>query len=196
MCARFPAPDRHCSRSAQRGMTLVELVIAIVVVTIGVAGVLAAFNESVRASSSPFFAKQALAIAEALLEEVQLAANTFCDPGDPQYAANPNFQAAAPASCTGGFIEGLGPEAGNARPFDNVNDYNGLALPVITDVSGAAVPGVGGYSATIAVAPATLNTIPAATGEALLITVTVTAPNGEVFALEGYRTRHSPNAMP
>lgn len=196
MCARFPVSDRRCRRPAQRGVTLVELVIAIVVITIGVAGVLSAFNESVRASSNPFFAKQALAIAEALLEEVQLAANTFCDPGDPQYAANPNFQAAAPANCTGGFAEALNPEAGNARPFDNVNDYNGLALATITDVSGAAVPGVGGYSANIAVAAAALHTIPAASGEALLITVTVTAPNGEVFALDGYRSRHSPNAMP
>lgn len=180
---------------AQRGLSLVELVIAMVVIGIGVAGVLSAFNESVRASSSPFFAKQALAIAEALLEEVQLAASTYCRPTDPQYVANPNFIAASPANCSPGFVESMGPEAGDARPFDNVNDYHGLNLNPVTDVSGAAVPGVAGYSATIAVATAALNTIPAGL-DSLRITVTVTAPNGEVFALEGFRTRHSPNAMP
>lgn len=192
MCEPSPAPDSAVSR--QRGVTLVELVIAIVIISLGVAGVLTAFQQAVRASSSPFYAKQALAIAEALMEEVQLAAFTFCLPTDPKYAANPDFQAASTADCTAGFVEALGPEAGDARPFDNVNDYNGFALASITDVSGVAIPGVAGYSATIAVAAAALNTVPA--GEAMLITVTVTAPDGEVFALNGYRTRHSPNAMP
>lgn len=192
MSARSPA--RRPAGRCQRGVSLVELVVAIVVIGVGVAGVLSAFDSAVRGSSTPFVAKQSLAIAEALLEEVQLAAFTFCRPNDPKYAADPNFQAASAADCTAGFVEGLGPEGGDVRPFDNVNDYNGLLLAPITDVSGAAVPGTAGYSATVTVAAAALNTV--AAGEALLITVTVTAPNGEVFALEGYRTRHSPNAMP
>lgn len=195
MCARSPAPERFPVSRRQSGMTLVELVIAIIVISVGVAGVLSGFNEAVRASSSPFVAKQALAIAEALLEEVQLAANTFCRPSDPKYAANPAFQAASTADCTAGFVETMGPDAEDVlRPFDNVNDYSGWGPSPITDVAGAAVPGVAGYSAAIAVTPTALNGIPAA--ESLLITVTVTAPNGEAFTLDGYRTRHSPNAMP
>lgn len=189
---RLPVNGRPTS--TQRGVTLVELVIAIIVISIGVAGVTSAFNEAVRASASPFFAKQALAVGEALLEEVQLAAFTFCRPSDPKYTANPDFQAASPADCTAGFAEAMGAEAGDARPFDNVNDYDLLALPTITDVSGAAVPGLAGYSATVTVTATALSTI--AAGEALRITVTVTAPNGEVFSIEGFRTRHSPNAMP
>jgi MSHA pilin protein MshD len=191
MSVRSPTP-KPMRRSA--GLTLVELVIAIVVISVGVAGVLAAFNEAVRGSAQPFVAKQALAIAEALLEEVQLAGFTYCRPTDPKYAADPGFQAASAADCTAGFIEASGPEAGDARPFDNVNDYDGLALAAITDVAGVAVPGTAGYGATVAVVPGALHTI--AAGEALQITVTVTAPNGEIFALQGYRTRHSPNAMP
>ena len=178
----------------QCGVTLVELIIAIVVITVGVAGVLSAFNQSVLGSATPFVAKQALAVAEALLEEVQLSAFTFCLRNDPKYVANPDFQAASAADCTAGFVEAMGPEAGDVRPFDNVNDYNGLALAAITDVSGAAVPGLAGYSANIAVTAAALSTV--AAGEALRIVVSVTAPSGEVFALEGFRTRHSPNAMP
>ena len=195
MSAPSPAPESLCLRAKrQRGVTLVELVIAIVVISIGVAGVTSAFNEAVRASASPFFAKQSLAVAEALLEEVQLSAFTFCLRNDPKYVANPDFQAASAADCTAGFVEAMGPEAGDVRPFDNVNDYNGLALAAITDVSGAAVPGLAGYSANSAVTAAALSTV--AAGEALRIVVSVTAPSGEVFALEGFRTRHSPNAMP
>ncbi len=193
MSARLPA-RRSSSGMRQRGVSLVELIVAIVVISVGVAGVLAAFDRAVSGSATPFVAKQSIAIAEALLEEVQLAAFTFCRPNDPKYAANPDFQAASAADCTAGFAEGLGPEPGDARPFDNVNDYNGLVLAAITDVSGGAVPGVAGYSAQVSVAPAALNGVAAA--ESLQIVVTVTAPNGEIYALEGYRTRHSPNAMP
>jgi MSHA pilin protein MshD len=191
MSVRLPTrkPPR---RSA--GLTLVELVIAIVVISVGVAGVLAAFSQAVRGSAQPFVAKQALAIAEALLEEVQLAGFTFCHSTDPQYAADPTFQAASAADCTAGFAEASGPEAGEARPFDNVNDYDGLNLAAITDVAGVAVPGTAGYTAAIAAVPTALNAIAAA--ESLQITVAVTAPNGETYALQGFRTRHSPNAMP
>lgn len=195
MSETYPARKfRLRGNGAQLGVTLVELIIAIVIITIGVAGVLSAFQQSVRASSSPFQAKQAIAIAEALLEEVQLSAFTYCQPSDPKYVANPAFQAAGVGDCTAGFAEALGAEAGDARPFDNVNDYNGLALNPVTDVSGAPIPNVAGYSAAIAVVPTALASVPA--GEAMLITVSVTAPNGEVFSLDGYRTRHSPNALP
>ncbi len=195
MCGVSPA-EVHPKHPRQRGVTLVELVIAMIVIAVGVAGVTSAFNNAVRSSAGPFVAKQALAIAEALMEEVQLAAFTFCRPNDPKYVANPNFQAASTADCTAGFVEGMGPEAGDARPFDNVNDYSGLVLLAIVDVNGVAVPGTAGYSATIAVAPAALGAIAVASGDALQITVTVTAPSGENYSLAGFRTRHSPNAMP
>lgn len=173
----------------QSGLTLVELIVAIVVIAVGVAGVMLAFNNAVRSSADPMFAKQALAIAEALLEEVQLAPFTFCDPDDPAAEA-----ADAPGDCA--TPEAFGQEVGDARPFDNVNDYHNWALNPIRDVSGAQVPGLAGYSAAITVANATLGPITAATGDAVLITVTVTAPDGQAYALEGYRTRYAPNDLP
>ena len=90
----------------------------------------------------------------------------------------------------------MGPEAGDARPFDNVNDYNGLNLAAITDITGGPVPFLAGYTALVAVAPVALNGITVASGDALRITVTVTAPTGGTFALDGYRTRYAPNALP
>lgn len=184
MCTKSPVPSL---RAGQLGLTLIELVVAIVVIGVGVAGVLSAFNVAVLGSADPLPNKQAISAAEALLEEVELAPFTYCDPDDPIAAT-----ATDPSQCT--TKEDIGKEGTDARPFDNVSDYDGLTLNPITDVSGAAVPGLAGYSATIAVANAALNGI--AADESLLITVTVTAPGGRTYALQGYRTRYAPNALP
>ena len=69
-------------RPLQAGATLVELVVFIVVVSVAVAAVLLAMNAVTRGSPDPMMRKQALAIAEALLEEVELMPFTFCDPDD------------------------------------------------------------------------------------------------------------------
>ncbi len=62
----------------QRGVTLIELIVFIVIVSVGLAGVLASLNVSVRGSADPLQPKQALAIAEGLLEEVLL--KNYTDP--------------------------------------------------------------------------------------------------------------------
>jgi Tfp pilus assembly protein PilV len=59
-----------CTRKHARGLTLVELIIFIVVVSAAVAGVLAVFTQATRASSDPLIRKQAIAVAESLLEEI------------------------------------------------------------------------------------------------------------------------------
>ena len=170
----------------QRGFTLIELIVFIVIVSVGLAGVLTILNQTTSRSADPMIRKQALAVAEALLEEVMAKPFTWCDPDDAQ---------AATALSAGGCAatEALGAEAGEARDtFDNVNDYNGLPP---TDANIAGVVGAP-YQAAVAVAATALNGIAAASGNALLITVTVNAPGGEVIQLQGIRTRHSPNLLP
>jgi MSHA pilin protein MshD len=193
---------------AERGVSLVELIIFIVVVGVAVVGVLAAINLGTRTSADPMVQKQALAAAEALLEEVQLQPFTICDPDDTAAA-----DAAGPGDCTGGVgganDEGnlpLGPEAGETRavvgtatPFDNVSDYNNFdsdTVGGIRDVSGALIPALAGYRARITVSQQALDVIPAA--QALLIQVRVDGPAGtDVFVvLHGYRVRYAPNALP
>ncbi len=193
MYKRSLVPDRQRSLAVQRrqrGVTLVELIVAIVIISAGLAGILSAFNISVKGSADPVMNKQIISIAEALLEEVQQAAFTYCDPDDT------NAETALNAAGCATLPEVMGPEAGDARPFDNVSDYHGLALATITDVAGVDVPNLAGYSASIAVAPVALNSISLASGDALLITVRVSAPSGQVFSLDGYRTRYAPNVLP
>lgn len=190
MSMRLPANRNQASFYLERGVTLVELIVAIIVISVAIAGVMLAFNVSVRGSGDPMVTKQLVSIAEALMEEVEQAPFTYCDPDDA------NAQTAANASGCASLAESLGPESGDSRPYDNVNDYNGFSLTSITDVAGVAVPNLAGYSASITVAPTTLFSITQASGAALLITVTVTSPSGQTFSLDGYRARYAPNAVP
>lgn len=171
-----------------RGVTLIELIVFIAIVSVGLAGLMSTYTAAVRGSADPMQRKQALAIAEALLEEVSRAAFTWCDPADA------NLDTATSAAGCASLPENSGPEAGNSRPYDNVNDYAGFTLASITDQSGNAISGLSGYSANVAVSAAALNGI--AAGEALRVTVTVTAPDGNSYALDAWRTRYAPNAPP
>jgi MSHA pilin protein MshD len=72
----------HDLSEGPRGVSLIELIIFIVVVSIGLAGVLMAINTAVAGSADPMVRKQALAAAESLLEEIMLQPFTYCTPGD------------------------------------------------------------------------------------------------------------------
>ncbi|MDH4285372.1 MAG: prepilin-type N-terminal cleavage/methylation domain-containing protein, partial [Gallionellaceae bacterium] len=84
-----------CTHHSQRGISLIELIMFIVIVGIALAGVLLVMNKVTASSADPLVRKQALAIAESLLEEVELMPFTFCDPDDINAAS-----AVSPASCT------------------------------------------------------------------------------------------------
>jgi MSHA pilin protein MshD len=185
-----------------RGLTLVELVVFIVIVGIAFSALLAAFSTFTRSSPDPLIRKQALAIAESLLEEVELMPFTFCDPDDAHAstATASTISLADPLQCaTLSEDTAIGPEAGESRggvasPYDNVSDYNGYSTGPIVDVKGDAVTGLEGYTATITVSQAGLGGI--APADALLIKVTVQPPSGGgQVVLEGYRTRYAPRTQ-
>lgn len=203
-----------CTRHKQRGISLVELIMFIVIVSVALAGILLVMNVTTRGSADPLVHKQALAIAESLLEEVELMPFTFCDPDDTKAAT-----ANSSADCTGGTGGAndesklpLGPETAAsvggaegryaAPQYDNVSDYNGFAMPAGAplDITGAAVGPTGYAIAPIVVANngmAVAGGSPAiAAAEALLITVTVTGPDGVPVIVQGMRTRYSPRSVP
>jgi MSHA pilin protein MshD len=131
-------------RCRVRGMTLMELIIAIVVIGVGLAGVLVAFNQAVLRSADPMVRKQMLAIAEEMMEEITLK----------PFAAQP-----------------VVPAPGCARDtHDDVSDYNGYASAGICDIDGTPIPSLATYGVTVTVAPGALPTGVAA----LQIVVTVT----------------------
>lgn len=183
--------------TSERGLSLIELLVFIVVVGIAVTGVLSVFSLNARSSADPMVRKQALAIAESLLEEVLAKPYTYCDPDDANVETAQNASV-GPLGCAT-TPEVMGPETpttetrySNLTPFDNVNDYNGFSMAGIVDLNNNPVAGLGGYTATVQVQPAgAFNGIPA--GETLLVTVTVTGPGNQGVSLSGYRTRYAPN---
>ncbi len=185
----------------QRGFTLIELVMFIVIVGVGLAGVLLGVNQAVAASADPQVRKQALSIAQALMEEVSLQAFTYCDPDDPNVdnatSATLDLTATNPAACWQNLeTVPTGGEGRFASPqFDNVMDYNGYSMSPIVDITNSPIAGLSGYSASVSVTAAALGSI-GASGDALLIRVTVNGPGGVTQVLDGYRTRYAPNAAP
>jgi MSHA pilin protein MshD len=196
---------RHARR--QRGLTLIELLLFVAVVGVAVAGVLLAYDVSVRSSADPLLRKQAAVVAESLLNEVLAQPFSYCDPQDPANDADP--KPASTAACTGGAAASedsnggtLGPQpSGESRfsasdPFDNVADYNGYTMNAgiySLDDSSMPIPGLEAYSASISVSRAGLALGLASDDEALRVDVRVSGRSQTVL-LTGYRLRHSPNA--
>ena len=174
----------------QRGISFVELVMFILIVGVAVAGVLLTLTTTARASADPVLQKQALAIAESLLDEIALRPVTRCDPDGP----DPDGPT-GPAPCA--IAEGLGPEGGETRysaatPFDNVNDYAGFSMSPIRDAENNAVAGLTNYTAAVTVANSAFGGVPA--GDALLVTVRVTGPgNNPDISVSTIRTRYAPD---
>lgn len=200
---------RYTAPVKQRGLTLIELIIFIVVVSVGIAGILMVLNVTVWHSADPMIRKNMLSIAEALVEEVQMMPFTYCDPDDANAAtAISTVDCALPA-----MIETLGRQGtetnriGNpTSPFDNVSDYynlSGIAHGLgdsthqITNIDGTSAAPLG-YTATITVAndgglgPAAAY-VPSASGLRIAVTVT---HGSDSITVEGYRTRYAPKFLP
>ena len=187
-----PTPAR------QAGLTIVELIIFMVIVGIALAGILQVMRFTSANSADPLRRKQALMIAEALLEEVRQSGFTYCDPGSPNAA-----EATRTADCT--IKENWGNEAPSPRPYDNVNDYVGAAGTAtaafnggtagLVDVLGRPL-NLAGYKATVSITPDRLGDIGAGAGadsEALRIRIVVTYDGADTpVTLDGFRARYAP----
>jgi len=158
----FPRPGHHS------GVTLVELVMAIIIISLAIAGALIVLGRTIRFSADPMIREQSIAIAEGYLEEVQLL--PFADPD-------------------GG--ETGGPEAGETRAtFDDIQDYNGTIVNENPpqDQNGVVIAGLAAYTATVTVAPSTELVGAGNAGDEFTITVTVVHDSGSAVSLSGYRT--------
>lgn len=145
----------------QRGVTLVEVVVAIVVVSIAVAAVLGVLSRNVGSSADAMVLSQAVSIAEAYIEEITL--KPLADP------------------------DGVDGETARAA-FDDVDDYDGLVDAGAVDQFGNAIPALSGYTVSVSVAgSAALPAVPSA--DALRVDVRVQHPPGVDLLLSAYKTR-------
>jgi MSHA pilin protein MshD len=160
-------------RFPERGATLIELIMAIVIIGVAVTGVLQVMTLTTQHSADPMIREQAQLIAEAYMEEILL--KPFVDP------TTSTVCPAAPAGRTN---------------YDNICDYNGLNDVGARDQFGNAIAALASYTVAVSVisAGAALDSInntgpPIANGVRLLrVLVTVTGPAGTSVPLTGYRS--------
>ena len=107
----------------QSGFSLVELIVAIVIISVAVGGVMLVFVVALTYSADPQQQQQAVAIGESYLDEI--LARAYDDPD--------------------------GTNVGETRAtFDNVADYNGINQAP-TDQDGNAIAALGAYSVQVSV---------------------------------------------
>lgn len=153
---------------AQRGVSLIEAVMFIVVVSVALVVVLKAFDIANQGSADPLLRRQALAIAQSLLDEI---------------GAKPFGDASTDDVAQGGFAGPYTPA--NRQWFDDVHDYHGFSMVGIRGLDNAALTGLENYQASVVVVAEAFGSVPAAAG--YRISVSVTDPANNTLTLEGYR---------
>ena len=120
----------------QQGLSIIELVLFMVIMGVAAAGIIGVLNLSAKSSADPLRRKQAMLIAEAYMEEVQLAGLTFCAPNDPNYRTALLLSECSTIAAVGQRV------AGTPRPYAGVDDY-ATALntrqPTFADANGVDV---------------------------------------------------------
>lgn len=178
----------------QDGFSLIELIIFIVVVSIGITGILSVFRVAVRHSADPVVRKQAQSIAASLLAEITSHPFTYCDPSDTNATVANNSGECETTP------EQMGPEPGQTRflqpQFNNVNDYHGYTMNPVVNVNNNPVNALQDYRASVSISDVGTTLFGFADPTAVLqVTVTVSGP-GITLTETAYRFRFAPNAIP
>ena len=144
------------------GVTLVELIVALVIMGVALGGMVAVYTATTRSSVDPVLVQQMQSIADNMMEEILM-------------------KPFAPGPGTGARIN-----------YDDVRDYNGYGkgMTGIRDVEGNLIPGLERYSVNVEAVTAALAGV-ASTEDAVRVVVTVSMPGAGAVVLTGWRTNPS-----
>ena len=170
MCIRKQALHRRASNyrySREHGVTLVEMVIAILISAVAVATLLQLVASTQLRSSDAMVKVQALAIAKAYMEEI--LAQSFADcPGD----------------------------GGSRASYNSVCDYNGLVDEGAKDQTGTTLTGLSRYRVSVVVNQGQVAGTPIQYGDpvanandVLYVEVTVLDPLNQQTQIAGFKMR-------
>jgi MSHA pilin protein MshD len=152
-------------RKGHRGVTLIEMVVAITVVAIAATTILGALGAAASRSADAMLQQQAIAIAGSYLDEIMQ--RWVVDPSDPS---------------------GSAPNTGRGS-WDRVDEYNNLVDAGAHDQFGNPTAGLGAYTVSVVTSQSSaLTGVPAAATRRIDITVSY-APSRSV-TLSGYRTNY------
>jgi MSHA pilin protein MshD len=152
---------KKTSAARQSGVTLIEVVVAIVIVAMAATAILGAMASITMRGAETMVRQQAVAVAEAYLEEILLQ----------------------PVAFPGGVVPTT------RATFNDEDQYNALSDVGAHDQFGNAIAFLSGYNVSVAVTQTTALTGIAA-AQARQINVTVTDPNGVTVRVTGYRANY------
>jgi len=170
------------SKTFQKGVTLIELIISITVIGIAVTGVLVVIITAARYSADPMTRQQATIVAQSYMEEI--LGRPFLD--DDDNVCHPTVITGADYSRTNAI---------------NVCDYNGLYDTIDDppdyrprDITGQLMAGLEQYRVDVIITDNATVNLGGLTGgasqEVLRVEVTVTTPDNFPITLTAYKTNH------
>lgn len=169
-------------KSKETGVTLVELVISIVILSIAMIALMNAFSVSISSSADPLWRNKTLKLAQLYLDEILAKNYDHASPvGGLPFVTSP--------SCAS-----LGPETGEARAdFNDVDDYNGLTDSPPVNLIGSLDSSYDNYQVSVEVTcdgttvDAVNTSNSTSNAQAKKITVTITAPGQTAIPFSAYR---------
>ncbi len=156
----------------QRGATLVELVMTIVIISVAIAGVVGAFALISGRSADPLNQTRAVELAQLYMDEIISKKYDDATPqgGTPKYSGSCN----------------IGPEGGEARDsFDDVDDYHNTSDSPPQSAE-AVLNGYNEFAVDVTVACAG-DEVGLPASEAKRVDLSITAPGGQSFSFSAYR---------
>jgi MSHA pilin protein MshD len=176
----------------QLGVTLVELIIAMVIISIAAVALLQTLGSQSVRNVDPMIQSQAQMIARQYLEEVS-SKSFFDGSADPRLASN-----LSRSDINDSVIDQSRSGSPSRIAWDNIYEYHGYSQTGLRDVSGAAIAEFSNFSVDVQV---DISDSVAINGNAnssaadcpayfALITVTITDARGYETSLSGYRASY------
>ena len=159
------------SPKIQEGVTLVELVMTIVIISISVAGVVGAFALISSRSSDALHQTRAVALSQLYMDEIM---------GQRYSEATPVGGVPKASGCD------ISTEESSRSEYDDVDDYNAINQRVPRDAEGAVLSGYEGFSVSVTVECAG-SAVGLPPEDAKRIDLTITAPAEQTFLFSAYR---------
>jgi len=177
------AADSRAEGADQRGFTLIELVVTMLIISIAALGVMYSLGLGLRHQSDSLWQAKAVALAESYMEEILARRYDEHSPlGGPPPCSTTTVACSAPAAFGDGETR---------AEFDDVDDYDGLVEQPPLDVYGNPRADYDSYRVAVSVAYADAAQV-ASLGldtatDAKLVTVTVSTPEGGAMTFSAWR---------
>jgi len=168
----------RCIVRLQRGATLVELIMTIVIISVAIAGVVGAFSLIAGRSADPLNQSRAVALSQLYMDEI--LAQKFAD-GSP--TGGGQVGSSTEADCGS-----IGPEGGESRDtFDDVDDYDGLSGASPENSEASPLAGYTGFLVSVSVVCAGTEVGFVNDYQAKRVDITIADPSNNTYLFTAYR---------